>query len=73
MDRSRGNLTTDTALYQAELLVERLAPLSGHFVFYLRESLNVACLAGDRDRALELIEQAQQLPASWLAREYFQW
>jgi hypothetical protein len=54
-------------------LKERLEPLKGKFPEILRTELAQATETGNPVQIQQFLEEASQIPARWLAQEYFQW
>ncbi len=54
-------------------LLDDLDPLSGKLTKLLKDKVIFAAESGDREWVIDVFEEAEDLPAHWLAREYFKW
>jgi len=71
--RIQKALKPGTEADSIRLLLDRINSLKGQFPETLRKELAEAMDAGETQKAVEILNRAQLIPARWLAREYFNW
>jgi hypothetical protein len=71
--KTKRNWRKGKELQEAEKLAKKLEPLDGLFPGILKEKLAKALESQDPDRIARLMDEAEEIPARWLAQEYFKW
>lgn len=75
MEKTRKKLKPGREIPALEAMIAKLEKIEEwqSEVFQLRDDLTAALADGGVDAALEVMDRAAGIPASWLAREYFRW
>ncbi|MFH2002460.1 MAG: family 16 glycoside hydrolase [Planctomycetota bacterium] len=69
----RRKLTQGSEIDETRKLLEKLEKFNSLFPEILKRELTQAADSDDRDKARQIMDQAEALPARWLAEEYFKW
>jgi hypothetical protein len=71
--KAKRNWRKGKELQEAEKLAKRLDSLEGLFPGILKQELSAALESQDPEAIARLMDQADRIPARWLAQEYFKW
>lgn len=71
--RTRKALKEGKEIDQTRKLLDKITKYNGLFPDMLKSRLAEAADSEDQDAARQILENAENLPARWLAEEYFKW